>query len=138
MRFEWQTRVVSSPASFAIDIFIFREVAGARVEYISSLGGVAGVEVTMVDKGTRMEPAIKLEGGSGQEILQAISDGLFAFGIKPTQEPVLKNELTATKYHLSDMRDMVCIVSGIKKGEDLGKDSKYVEDGGGITRRPSS
>lgn len=131
----WQVRVVDHPSSFAVDIFIFREAPGARVEYVSSLSGKGGVEITTADRGTRMEPCIKLCGES-HGMLQAITDGLFNFGIKPTQQPVLQNELTATKYHLSDMRDMVCIVSGIKKGEDFGKDSKYSENGGGVACRP--
>jgi hypothetical protein len=103
---EWQVRVANHPSSFAVDIFIFREVAGARVEYISSLSGKAGVEITMVDKGARMEPAMKLD-GYDSNLLQAISDGLFDFGIRPTQEPILKNEMTATKAHLQDMREIV-------------------------------
>ncbi len=116
----WQTRIVSSPASFAVDIFIFREVAGARIEYISSFGGDVGTEVTMIDKGERMNPAIKMDGYSGG-MLQSIADALFNFGIKPALQPVLKNELTATKYHLEDMREVISIVAGIKKGDDFGK-----------------
>jgi hypothetical protein len=131
MNTNWQMRVVSHPSSFAVDIFIFRKVAGDRMEYVSSLSGKHGVEVTTADQGARVEPAIKLDGHCN-DMLQAISDGLFSFGIKPTQQPVLQNELTATKYHLSDMRDMVCIVSGLKKGEDFGKDS---QNRSGITCR---
>lgn len=81
-----------------------------------------------------MEPAIKLDGHSS-DMLQAVSDGLFNFGIKPTQQPVLQNELTATKYHLSDVREMVAIVSGIKEGKHFGE-NKPDEDRSGSTCRP--
>ncbi len=131
----WQVRISDQVSSGAVDVFIFRKVAEGKAQYVSNLSGKGGVEVKTVDEGTRMEPCIQLD-WSSQQMLQAITDGLFNFGIKPTQQPVLQNELTATKYHLSDMRDMVCIVSGIKKGEDLGKDSKYGENRGGVACRP--
>lgn len=127
---KWQVRVVNHPSSFATDIFIFREAAGARVEYVSNLSGKGGVEVTMVDRGVRMEPAIKADGHCGH-MLQAISDGLFDFGIKPTQQPVLQNELTATKYHLEDMREMISIVAGVQKGDDFGKNRSAATCGDG-------
>jgi hypothetical protein len=125
---KWQMRIADHPSSFAVDIFIFRETTEARVEYVSSLSGKNGVEVTTVDRGTRMEPAVKLNGHFG-DMLQAMTDGLFAFGIKPTQQPVLQNELTATKYHLEDMREMISVVAGAKKGEDFGKHRSGAEAG---------
>jgi hypothetical protein len=118
---KWQVRVVNHPSSLAVDIFIFREAAGARVEYVSSLSGKGGVELTMAERGTRMEPAVRMDGYCHQ-MLQAIADGLHDFGIRRTQEPVLQNELTATKYHLEDVREMISIVAGVKKGDNFGKD----------------
>lgn len=119
---DWQLRISDRMDTGVIDVFIFRKVADGRVEYITNLCGECGAEMKSAERGRRMEPCMKLDWQS-QQMLQAMADGLHHFGIKATQEPVLKNELTATKYHLSDMRDMVCIVSGIKKGEDFGKDS---------------
>jgi hypothetical protein len=131
---EWKTRVVNHPSSSATDIYIFRDRPDGYREYVTNLSGEAGIEVKSIKEGTRMEPAIKMD-WDGEQMLQSISDGLFDFGIRPKQEPILQNELTATKYHLSDMRDMVCIVSGIKKGEDFGKDR---EDGAGVAQRSGS
>lgn len=116
---DWEMRVSDQIASGAIDIYIFREIHGGKVEYISSLGGSIGIEVTTVSKGARIEPCMKLEWNCRQ-LLQAISDGLFNFGIKPTQEPVLQNELTATKYHLEDIRDVLSIALGQKEGGKFG------------------
>ncbi len=129
---KWQLRVVEQMQAGAIEIFIFRKVAEGKVQYISNLSGADGMEVTMVDQGAKMKPCMNLD-WTNQQLLQSIADGLFNFGIKPAQQPVLQNELTATKYHLSDMRDIVSIVSGIKKGEDFGKDTK---DRSGVACRP--
>ncbi len=101
----WQMRVANNPCSFAVDIFIFRTLADGKGQYVSNLSGEAGVEVTMVEQAQLMRPAMTIDGTDG--MLQAISDGLFNFGIRPTQEPILKNELTATKAHLEDMREIV-------------------------------
>lgn len=129
---KWQLRVSDQMQVGAIEIFIFREVAGGRIEYVSSLSGAGGMEVTMVERGTRLKPCIILDWHS-QQMLQAISDGLFNFGIRPTQEPVLQNELTATKYHLSDVREMVAIVAGIKEGKHFGE-NKPDEDRSGVAQ----
>ncbi len=134
MDFKWQMRVANSPSSFAVDVYIFRNVAEGKREYISNLSGPAGMVATTIDEGGRMEPAMRIDRGS-TEILQALADGLHDFGVKPRQEPILKNELTATKYHLSDMRDMVCIVAGVKKGQDFGKDTNHPADGNGVACR---
>ncbi len=131
---KWQLRIVEQMHAGAIEIFIFREVAGARIEYISNLSGIGGLEVTMADQGAVMKPCMILEWGN-QQFLQAITDGLFNFGIKPTQQPVLQNELIATKYHLSDVREMVAIVAGIKEGKHFGE-NKPEEDRSGATCRP--
>ena len=103
---KWQLRVVEQMQEGAIEIFIFREVAGGKIQYVSNLSGDAGMELTTMDRGARLKPCMVLEWGN-QQFLQAISNGLFNFGIRPEQEPILKNELTATKYHLEDMRELI-------------------------------
>lgn len=117
---KWQMRIADHPSSFAVDIFIFREAAEGQTQYVSNLSGKGGIEVTTVDRGARMEPTIKMDGHC-VDMLQAMSDELYRFGIKPTQEPVLQNELTATKYHLEDVREMISIVAGVKKGDGFGQ-----------------
>ena len=130
---DWKLRVSDQAQVGAIEIFIFREIPNGRIEYVSNLSGKIGMEVTMIDKGAKIEPCITLEWGCHQ-LLQAISDGLFDFGIRPTQEPVLKNEMSATKYHLEDIREVLSIALGQKEGGSFGAERK---DGNGITCRPS-
>lgn len=117
---DWEMRISEQMEQGAIDIFLFRRIAEGKIEYVSNLSGKGGMEVTVVEEGTRIEPSMRL-GWNNQKILQTMADGLFKFGIKPTQQPVLQNELTATKYHLEDIREMISIVAGTKKGDDFGK-----------------
>jgi hypothetical protein len=61
---------------------------------------------TMPDHIT-VEPSIEIPGEYSREFLQSFADAIEKTGIRPTGKPVLENELTATKYHLEDMRTLV-------------------------------
>ena len=52
-------------------------------------------------------PTIEMSGSVARPLLQAIVDEAKKHGIAATGSPVLENELTATKYHLEDMRTLV-------------------------------
>lgn len=53
------------------------------------------------------KPTLTLNRFVAKPFLQAMADALDKIGIKATGKPVLENELTATKYHLEDMRKLV-------------------------------
>lgn len=52
------------------------------------------------------EPTFYLKGPVTKPFLQAIANELKEIGIKPEDEPILENELSAIKYHLEDMRQI--------------------------------
>lgn len=52
------------------------------------------------------EPTFSLSGCVVQPFLQAMANALDEIGIRPEGKPVLENELTATKNHLEDMRQI--------------------------------
>jgi hypothetical protein len=54
-----------------------------------------------------VQPLFKLPWELSQKFLQAMANKLNEIGIRPEGKPVLENELTATKYHLEDMRKLV-------------------------------
>lgn len=57
--------------------------------------------------GEIIKPTFSISGMLAKPFLQAMADELHKIGIKPKDKPVLQNELTATKYHLEDMRRLV-------------------------------
>ena len=103
---DWQVKVVNQPHAAQMDVYIYREVKQNQMEMITNLSGPAGIEAKSVDRGSRMVPAMTLD-WHDDELLQAIVDGLHDHGIRATQEPIIKNELTAIKYHLEDMRTLI-------------------------------
>jgi hypothetical protein len=52
------------------------------------------------------EPTFSISGCVVQPFLKAMANALDEIGIRPEGKPVLENELTATKYHLEDMREI--------------------------------
>ncbi len=56
---------------------------------------------------TKAEPVISLTGRIVKPFLQAIANELKTIDIVADGEPVIKNELVSTKYHLEDMRKLV-------------------------------
>jgi hypothetical protein len=59
-------------------------------------------ECTSIEK-----PTMSMNAHVAKPFLQAMADALDKIGVRPTGKPVLENELTATKYHLEDMRKLV-------------------------------
>ncbi|MDY6893878.1 MAG: hypothetical protein SVO01_00445 [Thermotogota bacterium] len=53
------------------------------------------------------EPTLSISGFVAKPFMKAMAETLKEIGIKPDGEPVLENELVATKYHLEDMRRLV-------------------------------
>jgi len=103
---QWQVHVVNAMHNAFTEIYIYKNYENRR-EIITNL---STMEVKSFDRGAStvdVEPTIKVDWACGQEVLQALVDGLYEHGIKAEKEPVLKDELTATKYHLEDMRKIM-------------------------------
>jgi hypothetical protein len=102
---KWRVHMINAMNTAFTEIYIYRETARGR-EIITDLSKMI---VTFFERGQStvdIEPTIKVDWGCGQEILQALADALYGHGIKPKDKPVLENELSATKYHLEDMRTL--------------------------------
>jgi len=91
-----------------LEIFIFEEEAlqyGVdRRTICTSLDPLTFKEYK--DGGTA-EPVLSLNGRIVKPFLQAIANELKTIDIVAEGEPVIKNELVATKYHLEDFRKLV-------------------------------
>ncbi len=59
------------------------------------------------DGDSSVNPTLSLEGWVVKPFLQAIANELKTIDIVAEGEPVIKNELASTKYHLEDMRKIV-------------------------------
>lgn len=87
-----------------LNFYIFgEEPSGKR----SICTDIAKMEFTMYEEGTPTEPTFTLRHGVTKPFLQAMANELSKLGVKAEGEPVLENELVATKYHLEDMRKLV-------------------------------
>ena len=59
-------------------------------------------------------PTLIFSGHDGESFLQALATALIGLGFKPDVLKASENELSATKYHLEDMRDLVFGKSRVK------------------------
>jgi hypothetical protein len=108
---KWQIRIVDEPHINETKLYVYRE-CGTRREFITSLGDEDGnMRLRSVEMGELLKadikPTMRVGWMGGNELLQAIADGLCEYGIKARQAPVVQNELDATKYHLEDMRKLM-------------------------------
>lgn len=87
-----------------LNFYIFKlNVDGSR-DICTSLDKM---EFTRQEVGTPVKSTFLMAGEITKPFLQAMADTLHREGIYAEGEPVLENELTATKYHLEDMRTLV-------------------------------
>jgi hypothetical protein len=87
-----------------LKVYIFaNEVDGSR----SIITDLTTGEMKNVKTGQCIDgPTFTLGFGMSEPFMQAMANELHKMGIKAEEAPVLENELTATKYHLEDMRAM--------------------------------
>ena len=72
-------------------------------------------EAERIQPGAMVDPSFTAFTTRGDgNFIQAFVDAAYELGIRPSGEPVLKNELTATKAHLTDLRALL-FTSTIKR-----------------------
>jgi len=87
-----------------VEFYIFLEdTEGHRSIYTDLSKGV----YERTKSGDALEPTFKISGHVVQPFLQAMTNMLHKQGIRADKEPILENKLTAVKYHLEDMRNLV-------------------------------
>lgn len=65
------------------------------------------MEFSEYKEGTLIDPTFSLTGYIVKPFLQEMANALKKIGIQAENEPVLENELSAVRYHLEDMRNLV-------------------------------
>ena len=90
------------------EIYIRRICEGEHQEYITSMEGDK-IEFKTVGLSERIEPAMVFYSNMATDVLKAFANACWKNGFKPEQAPVLENELTATKFHLEDMRKLMTL-----------------------------
>jgi len=89
-----------------LEFYIFRESADGRREFFENLSPKPVLRV--YEHGTSLKaPTFTISGSMAKPFMQEMANTLKKLGIHAEGEPVLENELTATKYHLEDFRKLV-------------------------------
>jgi hypothetical protein len=95
-------------ATMGMNFYIYREESTGRREICTKIKNKNGqMEFTPYRDYEVVDPTFTLRGNVVKPFLQAMSNELHRVGIKPEEAPVLENELSAIKYHLEDMRELV-------------------------------
>ena len=103
---EWKFRIVDSPESDEIKVFILRR-DGAKTEYIT-IGKDGFFEIDSVPEGAVIKPFFRINGFFWQgDFLESFANAIRETGVAPESEAKLSATLEATKYHLEDMRKLV-------------------------------
>jgi hypothetical protein len=94
-----------SPCSRKLDLYIFANYHDGSRAICTSLERMI---FTKYDESVSdNKPTLSINEHISKPFLQAMADALDKIGIRATGKPILENELTATKYHLEDMRKLV-------------------------------
>lgn len=103
-----KVRLIHSNMDFGYDVYVYQEHSDGCISIVDDLQTWA---MTKYEPGQKMNPTFDTHRTS---MLQAFADALYEVGIKAKKEPILENELSATKAHLEDMRGLV-FSSNIKR-----------------------
>jgi len=87
-----------------LDFYIFEVLPNGTKRICTSLDKV---EFKEWEPGLITDPSFSLNGMIVKPFLQEMANTLKEIGIKAEGDPILENELSATKYHLEDMRTLV-------------------------------
>jgi len=99
--------IQTSPAEGIIEIFLIQKdnIKNTRTFLTYEDGNFIAHVLPIGELGVK--PLLRLPWMLSESFLQAMANKLSELGIRPEGKPVLENELTATKYHLEDMRKLV-------------------------------
>ena len=111
MKFEVFCRHEDFARRLSFYIFRFRPDDGRR-EICTSMDEM---KFEIYNERTSVDPTFSLHGDVVKPFLTEMANALHKIGIRAEGEPVLENELTATKFHLEDMRQLVFNPSARRK-----------------------
>lgn len=100
----------------ALEIYLIERREDGRI----AVGLPAKLEFKMLtesDMGSIQEPTFKLNGFWGKAFLQAFADALDKDGIKTDKDAKIEGTLTATRYHLEDLRSLLKLTDALSKKE---------------------
>lgn len=103
---KWEVYVNWKDFARICEVYIVRYCEGEWTEYITKMDGDK-TEVKKVKPHEPIQPTMIFYHPLANQILQAFADTCEKHGFRPEGKPVLENELTASKYHLEDMRKLV-------------------------------
>ena len=89
-----------------LEVYVFENRPDGKRAIVEELGNPC-VTRLLKEGESIWEPTFSMHGPMAKAFLQAFANCLDKMGVKPEGKPVLENELTATKYHLEDMRNLV-------------------------------
>jgi hypothetical protein len=101
---DWQVSVVDVPELRATRVFVYRDIGANATEVLTQDGLTE--EITGFDE---IKPIFTLSYRLAQQVLSGLADAVSRHGITPKREATIEGELTATKYHLEDLRHLLKI-----------------------------
>jgi len=105
---DWEVHVDYQTHANKCDIYIFRNLTDGR-ELITEFKNGEIVLERLAFGAIVPNPTMSIRGQFIKPFLQAFADVCYKEGIMPEKQPIIENELTATKYHLEDMRKLLKI-----------------------------
>lgn len=94
----WKAFIDPRPWKMTARLFLVREELGGKQSVIKP------IEAEVIEQGLEMIPALDLDIGDMRSLCTAIAQAAWEQGWRPQAAQDHKNELTATRAHLDDMR----------------------------------
>ncbi len=121
MHDNWQIRIDRPLDSMTLKVYIFRNTmtgGGTRCrQFVTNLatGEIRMIEHGVGDKIADIKPTIELDERFAEGILTPLVRALVKDGIQVTEPSTkAKDELSATKYHLEDMRELLAHITELR------------------------
>ncbi len=116
---DWKVKVERPLDALVVRIWIYRDTMMSGVRTRIFVTSLTGREYTSIQEGGKwmdVKPTIELEDRFADAILQPLVPALVKEGFAPDdyEKKDTTDELTATKYHLEDMREIMAHATKMK------------------------
>lgn len=111
----WRAFIDPQPWKLTARLFLAREELGGKQSVVKP------IETEVIERGLDVPPAVDLDISEVRSLCTAIAQAAWEQGWRPQAAQDHKNELTATRAHLEDMRRISFLaVEGTLEGKEKG------------------
>ena len=103
---EWKCSLRDEPGTLHILLYVYRETSYGEIEY-ATIGESGSIFLNVGKRYEPLKPFLTLTDLMAKELFKGLADCLDKSGYKPMSFEKAEGTLEATKFHLSDLRQLL-------------------------------